>query len=339
MAEPAPFFVGLNLPWQQYGCDFGANRWQPEGGLAQSARRLALSETFARAVDVGTRELRWFLLCDGRAGIRYGPDGRTPRLDEAVRRDLDAALDLLARHLLRATFVLLDFHWFRRPSVSGHVQLGGRHHLIADRDVRARLIDDVLVPIVGHCRGCESVAAWDVVNEPEWATIGLGPPWNMARLAFREMRAFLDSMLDALREAASQPLTIGLAGLSGLDLAVGLPVAVHHVHWYDHFGLDEILSRRVASLGLDRPLVLGEFPTRDTALGARTIVDAARRAGYAGAFAWSLLADDAASDPARALDVVRWSKDRGWGMARALRDQCSAPSANAAYTESARRRR
>ena len=311
MAGPAPFFVGLNLPWQQYGCDFGANRWQPEGGLVLAARRHALSETFGRAADAGARDLRWFLLCDGRAGIDYGPHGRAPRLDEAIRRDLDAALELLNGHKLRATFALLDFHWFRRPAVAGHVQLGGRYHLIADRDVRARLIDDVMVPLVGHCRGCEAVAAWDVVNEPDWATVGLGPRWTMARLAFHEMRLFLDSMLTVLREAASQPLTIGLASLSGLELGAGLPVDVHQVHWYDSFGLDAILSRRVASLGLDRPLLLGEFPTRDTALGARTIVEAAQRAGYAGAFAWSLLADDAASHPSRALEVVRWWRDFG----------------------------
>ena len=58
------------------------------------------------------------------------------------------------------------------------------------------------------------------------------------------------------------------------------------------------LERPVATLGLDRPLLLGEYPTRGSALSPPAIVEVARRAGYHGALAWSLLAEDSASDAA-----------------------------------------
>jgi len=48
----------------------------------------------------------------------------------------------------------------------------------------------------------------------------------------------------------------------------------------------------VASLALDRPLVLGEFPTVNSQHSAGAIVRTARNAGYGGAWCWSALAED-----------------------------------------------
>jgi hypothetical protein len=48
----------------------------------------------------------------------------------------------------------------------------------------------------------------------------------------------------------------------------------------------------VAELGLDRPLLLGEFPTRNATLPPQAIIEQARTSGYCGALAWSWLAGD-----------------------------------------------
>jgi len=52
----------------------------------------------------------------------------------------------------------------------------------------------------------------------------------------------------------------------------------------------------LVNIGLDRPVILGEFPTRGSLRSPEEIVRTARRAGYAGALAWSALAGDEASD-------------------------------------------
>jgi hypothetical protein len=52
----------------------------------------------------------------------------------------------------------------------------------------------------------------------------------------------------------------------------------------------------VRLLGLDRPVVLGEFPSRLASVELRRILDTARAAGYSAAFVWSVLADDQATD-------------------------------------------
>ena len=38
------FIVGANLPWIDYGADFGASRWHPEGGLSIRPSALAKLE-------------------------------------------------------------------------------------------------------------------------------------------------------------------------------------------------------------------------------------------------------------------------------------------------------
>jgi hypothetical protein len=50
--------------------------------------------------------------------------------------------------------------------------------------------------------------------------------------------------------------------------------------------------------------VLGEFPTSGSARSCAHIVDAARAAGYASAWPWSLLADDTSTNGDAALTAV-----------------------------------
>src|ERR687891_358199 len=79
-----PFLMGANLPWVHYGIDFGANAWRPDGGIAQPEEREEVEKAFAQLTVSGVQYVRWFLLCDGRAGIRF-TDGGTPlSLDDFV---------------------------------------------------------------------------------------------------------------------------------------------------------------------------------------------------------------------------------------------------------------
>jgi hypothetical protein len=52
----------------------------------------------------------------------------------------------------------------------------------------------------------------------------------------------------------------------------------------------------VEAMRCDRPLVLGEFPTRGSARAPDVLIEMARAAGYQGAMFWSVLADDPATD-------------------------------------------
>jgi hypothetical protein len=290
------FVIGANLPWLSYGGDFGANAWQPDGGVGRSGRLEVLRAELGRLSALGVSALRWFMLCDGRAGLRESASGMPEGLDGFVFRDTDAAVEALDRAGLRAVFVLFDFHWFKPASVVNGVQTCGRALLASDPGLRAHLLDRVVAPLLERYGRHPSIAAWDVVNEPEWVIRRRGVPAPGGGVPRSAMRSFIRDVIDLIHERTSHAATVGSASTRTLPLVRDLGLDLYQAHWYDHLDRRAPLDRPVSELGLDRPIILGEFPTRGSTRSAQEILGAAHRAGYAGALGWSALASDTASD-------------------------------------------
>lgn len=291
---------GVNLPWLRYGGDFGANAWSPRGGLA--TRDLDdLHRTLDAAAAAGAQVVRWFVLCDGRAGITFDATGTPRALQPVVLDDFAAALSALQAHDLRMVPVLFDFTWADAPREVDGVTLGGRAHVLRDpvsRHALWRVVDD-LVGVFGHHPG---VAMWDLWNEPDWMAAPWRPPTR--RVSARRLRQCLGELLLHVRWHASQPVTVGLASTLGLPLCRDLALDVLQVHWYDHLERRAPLARRPHVAWSDAPLVLGEFPTRGSTRLAAHIIAAAREAGYAAAWPWSLRADDNSTDTEATLHAL-----------------------------------
>jgi hypothetical protein len=283
--SPPPFLTGANLPWVHYGIDFGANAWRPDGGVAQAEERAQLEATFADLAASGVQYVRWFLFCDGRAGIAFSAGGRPLGLDDFVFRDVDAALDIARRHGIRIMFVLLDFLWCDPASAARGVQMGGRADMLTGAASRDALLDRVLRPLLERYAEEPAILAWDVINEPEWITT----------VAPTELHAWLGDTVALIHSATSHPATIGSAGVRWRDRYTNLNLDFYQVHWYDSLKRQPTLDTPVDELGFDRPVLLGEFPTRGSKRTPGEIVDAARAAGYSGAFYWSVLAKDECS--------------------------------------------
>lgn len=279
---PVPFLLGANLPWVHYGIDFGANAWRPLGGLACAEYRTELDTALDRLDASGVRYVRWFLLCDGRAGIQFSERGRPHALDSFVLRDIDAALEVCNRHRIRVMFVLFDFLWCDTARTSRGVQMGGRSGVLRDPEAREALLETVVQPVLERYGEESSIFAWDIINEPEWIE-------NLTR---DELRAFLADCVSLVHASTLHPVTVGSAGVRWRDFYRGLDLDFYQVHWYDSLKHQPSLDTPVDRLGFDRPVLLGEFPTRGSRRSPDMIIDAARAAGYTGAFYWSLLSKD-----------------------------------------------
>jgi hypothetical protein len=299
------FLVGVNLPWLSYGQDFGASTWQPQGGLARPTCRERLRRTLGDLAASGASLVRWWLLGDGRAGLAEDDEGRIVRLDDRFLPDVDAAIDALRETGLRALFVLTDFLWFDRPRTLNGARLGGRRGHVRDPACRARLLEHVFAPIAERYGREPRIAGWDLMNEPEWATLGVGTFDPRRSVTRGEMRAFLSEAAAVFRARATQPLTVGLASARWLPLVDGLDLDLLQVHWYESLDPTTTLTRPAESLVVGRPLLLGEFPTRGASVSPRAILEMAREAGYAGALAWSALAADRATDSRACHDALR----------------------------------
>lgn len=280
-----PFLIGANLPWVHYGIDFGANPWRPDGGVSQPEERTQLEDAFTQLAASGVRYVRWFLFCDGRAGIRFSDGGRPLGLDDFVFRDLDAALDIAARRGIRIMFVLFDFLWCEPASVTRGVQMKGRTPVMTDAIGREALLDVVVRPVVERYGDEPQILAWDVINEPEW----------ISTVDDVDMRGFVVDAVALIHSSTCHPVTVGSAGARWRDRYVGVGLDFYQVHWYDGLKHQPSLDTPVDQLGFERPVLLGEFPTKGSKRSAADIVETARVAGYSGAFYWSVLARDECS--------------------------------------------
>jgi hypothetical protein len=292
------FRVGANLPWIHYGGDFGANAWHPDGGLHTRADELG--RALDRVSTAGIRRIRWFMLGDGRTGIRFGPDGVPLGLDEHVFVDVDAALAAAGARDIEIMFVLFDFLWCARPRLVDGVQLGGRRDIWQDRRSRDALLEQVVRPILVRYGRDRRIFAWDIVNEPEWATRGLAARWLRPSVSLDAMQALVRDAAALVHRHTSQAATVGSVSTRFLHAWRELGLDLYQAHWYPKLERGAPLARPVSELELDRPLLLGEFPSRVSPEELQRIVDTARAAGYAEAFVWSILAEDPATDFAAA---------------------------------------
>ena len=328
------YLHGCNYPWSTdeqtiyYGLDFGANVWGSHLGV--STRRPAVARDFAGMAALGFRIVRWFVFGDGRSGIVYDDGGLPAGLDPHFFADLDAALEIARDTGIRLDLVLLDHRWMFEgvretiadPATGALLEARlphGRARVLQSTAGRTALFARVLEPLVrrytsGGARADlgEAIFAYELMNEPDFIV----EEWerdlssHVSRPLKFEILAEAVARLSSLVHAHSPALTtIGCARLHNLwawdDAALALDVLqVHSYPDLKHPERDvDILGRSAASLGVSRPIILGEFPANapeqhppEVSPPPTTLaeyLEFAVTAGYAGAWPWSYSGTDA----------------------------------------------
>jgi hypothetical protein len=297
MASSHDFLLAVNYPWLTYGADFGRS---PRGysGIALEQSRAAVAADFSRISSSGVLVVRWFLLCDGRSGIRY-ENGIPVGPDDLLFTDIAAALELASQSNLRICFSLFDFLWLETlaaedsesQTAEAAASFPGRNALQFPGG-REALLEHVLIPLFREFRGHRALFAWEIVNEPEWAI----PEFQRspgATLPFAEAHAFFAEIARAIHEESGGiPVTLGSARLAWLRAWSEIGLDLLQAHYYPQLEKDQNLSLAAQLAGfkdLSEPLWLGELPARDPAVrnySLEAALAACREAGLAGAGIW-----------------------------------------------------
>lgn len=328
------FLYGCNYPWSAdpetvfYGLDFGANVWGSHLGV--STRRDAVAGDFEAMARLGFAVVRWFVFCDGRAGIVYDDAGRPTGPDAHLFDDLDAALEIARDVGIRLVLVALDHQWMFegvRQTIADPVSgllldaslPAGRAQVLLTPDGHDALLERLLVPVLarygpsGRRRDLAmQVAAWELMNEPDWIVEewerDLSP--HVARpIPFAALADLVGRFSNAVHEHTSALATIGGGRARNLwawdDDLLGLDVL--QVHQYPDTRHprrdDNLFGVPAARLGLRRAVILGEFPANGPEqhprgstpppIGLGDYLEFALSSGYAGAWPWSFSGTDA----------------------------------------------
>ncbi|WP_143140709.1 cellulase family glycosylhydrolase [Nannocystis exedens] len=305
------FLLGANYPWLNYGGDFGGNNWGTYGVHTEQAE---VGAHFDAMRGYGLRVARWFVFTDGRAGISFTGDGTPTGLGEHVFMDMQEAVAIARARGIYLVPVLLDFHWMFWAQQNNGVQTGGRSDTLKDPAKRAALVEAVIVPLLQAFADEPAILAWEIMNEPEWSISDLpaaSPDGGADAVPLADFYAFAAAVADAVHAHTSSYVTLGSASLKWYRVwtpefaaSHGLPplaldfYQTHYYPWMDgqmwsgdpELGTVQFspMVQTYADLGLDRPMVVGEFIASDQA-AAR--LDVLLANGYAGAWPWSLTSD------------------------------------------------
>jgi hypothetical protein len=320
MAPRSDFFLAVNFPWLLYGADFGRSPWG-HNGVSQESARATVASDFAAIRSSGVSVVRWFLLCDGRSGIRY--ENEIPAgPDEFLFADVAAALDLASQSNLRICFSLFDFLWLQTPertTAAATPLLPGRNSLqfAAGREA---LLQRILIPLFREFRAHPALFAWEIVNEPEWAI----PEFQRspkATLPLADARAFFVEIADAIhQESAGVPVTLGSARLQWLRAWSEIGLDHLQAHYYPQLERGLPLSQQLAEVAnLGQPLWIGELPASDPSspnYSLEAALTACRDADLAGAGIWRWRPPESTGSDVAFGSVQPEFYQRGWRKLR-----------------------
>jgi hypothetical protein len=85
------YLQGVNVPWYNWGCDFGCNATNGRTG-GVSTHLPTLSAAFAQVQEAGIHVVRWWVFPGDPAQIMRDAAGVPVGIDPAVYADFDAAL-------------------------------------------------------------------------------------------------------------------------------------------------------------------------------------------------------------------------------------------------------
>jgi hypothetical protein len=284
------YLYGVNYPWLTYGTDFGS------GGFGHLANPTQVKADMATFANEGGHVLRWWLWVDGRYDPLFGSNGQVTGFDPQFFSDLDTELQYVADNHIYLDLTLLDTSVLDAAQVTNGVQEGGHAALVTDQTVQQSFLDNALKPLLQHIAASsykDYVLAYDIMNEPERLLPGgWGPPADFVTVS--QMQTFVKNCASSIHTYGGGALaTVGSAAKTWM----GLGLDFYCAHYNDGPGQPGGMQPPppYASLGLDKPCVVEEFPTACVSFGlndtaqwsAEWWLNTIHDQGYAGAIGWA----------------------------------------------------
>ncbi len=303
------FMVGLNYAFINYGWDIGQCPYGQRDIGGFSTQRHKLERDFSDFKANGIKLVRVFLLGDLRTGVVLNADGYVTGLDKHVLPDLDALIDVAAKHGIKLMPVLVDF--LIADGVSNRdigearwvMNEGEAVPLLIEQNKRASFLENGLKPIIKHLATANAshsnlIYAIDIANEIENARA------IMTNARFLEAKTFVQQVRDLIRQTAPDlPVSLGSRNRENMiGLWSDLSLDIWQYHYYDRMEEEERrpLAFPAGSFGFANPIILGEVEPSEI----ERKLDVIYANGYHGALFWSYSEKDGFSVDLSA--IKRW---------------------------------
>ena len=286
------FWAGVNYPWKSYQ-DFGTGAWGHSGVSAPGVNE-EIDTDFANIAATGIQVVKWRIFNDGRYSPEFATDGSVTGLDDQFFKDFDAAIQIAQKHHVYLVIGLLDSGFWTAGCQRDGVQMGGHADVLTDPAKRQSFIDKAVVPLVEHAARTGRVISYELLAEPEWGITELHTEQDgRLTVPLADAQALVRDAAAAIHQHGGQLVTVEANRPSNMQYWRGLGLDYYSFSWYDWMEPYDPLDVPASSYGLDRPIVLGEYPIQNsTYYDPPQEMEIALGRGYAGAFGWSYNAGD-----------------------------------------------
>lgn len=276
------FLLGANMPWYNWGSDFGRGS---NGGV--TGTRASIGQGLARLKDAGVKNVRWWMFPGDPWQIKNGTSPTA--VNQTVYQDIDAALALAEQYDVYYTFTLF--------SAATDIP----RSWMTDTNQRNQLIQN-LQPLFNRYKDNKRIIAWQVFNEPEWQIYN-------NQVTEQEVVSFATAVNTAIKSSTNRWLvTIGSAMLDSLQMWKNSNLDFYTAHWYDYMNSGgwcatcNTVTQTRSRFGLDnKPIVIGESYL-GVDVNANTRLTQLMNNGYAGVLGWSLFGER--TQDKMALDIA-----------------------------------
>lgn len=285
------YWAGVNYPWKT-GQDFGTGGWGHMGVSAPTTYQ-EIDSDFASMSANGVRIVKWRVFGDGRYGLIFDDEGFVTGVDDKFLPDLDAAVDIAARHDMYLVLVLFASGFWTTDCVTDDVHMGGRAATLLDPAKRRSLVQKGVVPMLRHLGNNSRVLSFEIIAEPDWGVDQLNHEEDgRIKLPLAVVRDFVSQVTKEIHKNTRAMSTVESNRFTNMRYWQRLGLDYYSFSWYDWLEPYDPLVTPAHAARLDRPIVLGEYPLSSQYYELSQVLDATYTSGYAGSFAWSFWSGD-----------------------------------------------
>ncbi len=303
------FVSGINVAWDRFGGDVG----QYPLDLAWFA------EMLQGVADSGGNAVRWWLFTDCSNDPQFDPATKlVSGLAESTIPNIRKVLDMGYERGVGIDLCLLSFDMMKTGKTNVDIEA---NKMILQTDTgRKAFINNAVVPLATAIGNHPAILCWEIFNEPEGMVQSIAGDWgSMATgIEITDVQKVVNQVTGAIHRAVpGVPVSNGcwsfIAGSNTIDgdhnyytdsaltIVGGDPdgtLDFYMVHYYEWAKTERSPFHHPASYwGLDKPLVIGEFPAKGLSADVGPMTPAEcwnylMDNGYAGALGWTYTAHD-----------------------------------------------